>query len=118
MKTVLVLAVHPELAEAVRAALNPDRYRLVHRIDVNEAEPLLARGMVDLCIVDMEHGAPQGLWPIEKICQRAPRCPILVYCGSKDWPWEEDAYLHGVHHVLTKPVRPRLLNLVLDRLWA
>jgi signal transduction histidine kinase len=118
MKTVLVLASHPELPEAIRAALNPDRYRLVHRIDVNEAEPLLVRGKLDLCVVDADQGQAQGLWPIEKICQRAARCPILVFSGSRDWPWEEEAYLHGVHQVLSKPVRPRLLNLVLDRLWS
>jgi signal transduction histidine kinase/DNA-binding NarL/FixJ family response regulator len=118
MKTVLVLAAHPELPEAVRAALNPDKYRLVHRLDATEAEPLLARGMADLCIVEAEHTQAQGIWLIEKICQRAPQCPVLIYTGTKDWPWEEDAYLQGVHLVLTKPVRPRLLNLILDRLWA
>ncbi len=118
MKTVLVLASHPDLPEAIRAALSPDRYRLVHRIDVNDAEPLLSRSMIDLCIVEADQTQAQGIWLIEKICQRASKIPILVYCNSKDWPWEEDAYLLGVHQVLVKPVRPRLLNLVLDRLAA
>ncbi len=118
MKTVLVLASHPDLPEAVRTALSPERYRLVHRIDVGDAEPLLSRSMIDLCIVEADHGQAQGIWQIEKLCQRAPKCPIVVYCPGKDWPWEEDAYLLGVHQVLVKPVRPRLLNLVLDRLAA
>ena len=86
MKTVLVLASHPDLPEAVRAALNPDRYRLVHRIDVADAEPLLARAMVDLCVIEADQSQAQGIWQIEKVCQRKPRCPVLVYCGSKDWP--------------------------------
>lgn len=118
MKTVLVLASHPELPEAVRAALNPERYRVVHRIDLDEAEPLLARGMAEVCIVDAEQGQAQGIWQIEKLCQRGFQCPVLVYSSSKDWVWEEDACLLGVHQVLAKPVRPRLLNLVLDRLWS
>ncbi|HKX62601.1 MAG TPA: ATP-binding protein [Verrucomicrobiae bacterium] len=117
MKTVLVLASHPELPESVRAALNPEKYRLVHRIDVSEAEPLLSRGMVDVCIVEVEQTQAQGIWMVEKICRRLPKCPVLVYSGSRDWQWEEEAYLQGVQHVLVKPVRPRLLNLLLDRFW-
>ena len=32
--------------------------------------------------------------------------------------WEEEAYLQGATHVLTKPVRIRMLTALLDRLWA
>src|SRR4029434_7461745 len=117
MKTVLVLASHPELPESGRAALNPEKYRLVHRIDVSEAEPLLSRGIIDLCLLEVEHTPAQGIWTVEKICRRIPKCPVLVYTGSRDWQWEEEAYLQGVHHVLVKPVRPRLLNVLLDRIW-
>ncbi|MEA3186467.1 MAG: hypothetical protein QOD99_297, partial [Chthoniobacter sp.] len=34
------------------------------------------------------------------------------------WEWEEDAYLLGVEHVLTKPVRGKLLTMLLDRSFA
>lgn len=118
MKTVLVLATHPDLPDALRTALDPERYRLVHRLDAADAEPLLSRAMVDVCIIEADQTQAQGIWQIEKICQRKPKYPVLVFCQSKDWPWEEDAYLQGVHQVFVKPVRPRLLNLVLDRLNA
>lgn len=117
MKTVLVLASHPELPESVRAALNPEKYRLVHRIDITEAEPLLSRGMVDVCILEVENTQAQGIWAVEKICRRMPKCPVFVYTGSRDWQWEEEAYVQGVHHVLVKPVRPRMLNVLLERIW-
>ena len=45
MKTILVLAPHPDLAEGIRAALNPEQYRVVHRSSLEEAEPLLKRAI-------------------------------------------------------------------------
>ena len=54
MKTLLVLAPHPELADAVRGALDPEKYRLIHRISLEEAAPLLVRGVVDVCVLDVE----------------------------------------------------------------
>jgi len=45
MKTLLVLAQNPELAEEVRKVLNPDLYRILHRATLEEAEPFLAQGL-------------------------------------------------------------------------
>jgi nitrogen-specific signal transduction histidine kinase/DNA-binding NarL/FixJ family response regulator len=118
MKTLLVLAPHPELAEAIRAALNPEKYRLIHRIGLEEADPLLARGMVDACILDVELTNVQGIWVLEKIRRRLPQCPVIAYSAAREWQWEEEAYLQGVSHVLTKPVRPRMLDNLIERLWA
>lgn len=118
MKTLLVLAPHPELAETLRAGLNPEQYRIIHRVGLEEAEPLLAHGLAGACIVDVELTGVQGAWMLEKLQRRAPKCPIVVYTAARQSEWEEEAYLHGVAHVLTKPVRIRTLNAVLDRLLA
>ncbi|HVM46907.1 MAG TPA: ATP-binding protein [Candidatus Acidoferrum sp.] len=118
MKTLLVVAQHPDFAEAVRAAVNPEHYRILHRANPDEAEPLLAHGLIQACIVDVELNDVQGLWFFEKLHHRAPRCPVIIYTGAKPWEWEEEAYLQGATQVLTKPLRPRLLNAVLDRIWA
>ncbi|HOB33032.1 MAG TPA: response regulator, partial [Verrucomicrobiota bacterium] len=117
MKTLLVLAPHPELAEALRAGLSPDLYRIVHRVSADEAEPLLAHGLVNACIVDVELSGVQEIWILEKLRRRAPRIPILVYAKEKQREWEEEAYLQGATYVLTKPVRMRMLTALLDRLW-
>ena len=117
MKTLLVLASHPDLAEEMRAALNPEQYRLIHRLDLEEADPLLSHGFADACVVDVELTGAQAIWTLEKLRRRLPHCPILVYTGAKQWEWEEEAYLQGVTHVLTKPVRSRMLAALLDRLW-
>ena len=118
MKTILVLAPHPELAEALRTGLSPTQYRIIHRLDVDEAAPLLGRGMTDACLVDVELSDVQGLWGLEKLRRQQPGLPTLVYTGSRPWEWEEEAYLQGVAHVLTKPFRPRLLHALLERLWV
>jgi signal transduction histidine kinase len=116
MKTLLVLAQHPDFAEAVSAALNPEHYRVLHRASIQEAEPLLAHGLAQACILDVELERVQGLWLFEKLRHKAPKCPTIIYTSSRPWEWEEEAYLQGAVQVLTKPVRPRLLNAVLDRI--
>jgi signal transduction histidine kinase len=117
MKTVLVLAQHPEVAQVVPQALNAEEYRVLHRSTLEEAEPLLGGGVVDACIIDVEVGAVQSIWNIEKLRRRMPNTPVIVYVGAKPWDWEEEAYVQGVSFVLTKPVRPRMLNVLLERLW-
>ncbi|HLP77934.1 MAG TPA: ATP-binding protein [Candidatus Paceibacterota bacterium] len=118
MKTLLVLAPHPDLVEALRQGLSAEQYRIVHRVGVDEAEPLLAHGLANACIVDAELTGVQEVWILEKLRRRAPKCPIILFTGSKQWEWEEEAYLKGATHVLAKPVRIRMLTALLDRLWA
>src|ERR1051325_723867 len=115
MKTILVLASHPELAEALRTALDPERYRIVHRLSSDDAEPLLDHALVHVCVVDSEVAESQGTWVFEKIRRRLRSAPIIVYCDEGKWALEEEAYLAGVRHVLRKPVRARMLEAVLEQ---
>ena len=115
MKTILVLASHPELAESLRSALDPERYRIVHRLNTDEAEPLLEHALVQVCVVDAELAETQGVWLFEKIRRRLPVAPIIVYTNDSKWALEEEAYLAGVKHVLIKPVRARMLEAVLEQ---
>jgi signal transduction histidine kinase len=117
MRTLLVLSEHPGLADEVRAALDGEEYRVIHRASLDEAEPLLVHGLADACILDLELTNVQGVWALERLRRRAPKCSVLVYSDAPGRDWEEEAYLQGATHVLTKPVRPRMLRLLLDRLW-
>jgi signal transduction histidine kinase/DNA-binding response OmpR family regulator len=116
MRTILVLARHPELPDSIRTALDPNEYRLIHRFDLSEAEPFLHPRLIDLCVLDADTTGPQALWTIEKIHRRLPALPLIVYTSESPWEWEEEAFLQGVNHVLHKPVRARLLGAVLQRL--
>jgi nitrogen-specific signal transduction histidine kinase len=118
MKTILVLAPHPDTADAVRQAVDPDQVRVVHRIDAEEAEPLLNPALVDVCIIDADQGQLPGIWIVEKVTRRLRDSVVFVYTSDRDWEWEEESYVHGVRHVLTKPIRPRVLSALLNRLWA
>ena len=117
MKTLLILAQHPDFVEGIQAGLPAENFRVVHRLNLEEAEPLLRHGLLSACIVDVDGIAVRGLWMIEKLRRVVPQCPIIVYTGSEQWEWEEEAYLKGVTHVLSKPVRPRLLATLLERLF-
>ena len=115
MKTILVLASHPGLADSIRAALDAARYRIIHRVNTTEAEPLLAHALVNICVVDAEFADIQGTWIFETIRRHLPSVPLIVYCDEGPWPLEEEAYLAGASHILRKPVRARLLEAVLGQ---
>jgi signal transduction histidine kinase/CheY-like chemotaxis protein len=116
MKTILVLSNHPDFAETIRAGLNPEQYRIVHRLGVDEAEPLLVHGLVSACILDIDLMDVEIVWVVERLRRRDAKCPIIAYTVESESAWEEEAFLHGVTLVLTKPVRARLLTSLLERL--
>ena len=118
MKTILLLAQNPELAQTVGAGLKSDAYRCIHRTTMSEAEPLLRGRLIDAVVVDADSMEIPGLWFLERLRSLAPELPTLVLAPrqAEQWEWEEEAYLQGVAHVLSKPIRPRLLKTILDRL--
>jgi nitrogen-specific signal transduction histidine kinase/CheY-like chemotaxis protein len=118
MKTILVLSPHPDFAETIRAGLNPEQCRVVHRLSVDEAEPLLVHGLADACILDVDLMGVEGVWVIERLRRRDAKSPLIAYTANTQSEWEEEAFLRGVTHVLAKPVRSRLLNSLLERLWT
>ncbi|HTV62870.1 MAG TPA: ATP-binding protein [Verrucomicrobiae bacterium] len=118
MKTILVLSSHPDFADAIRSNVNPEHYRVVQRLGVEEAEPLLTHGLATVCILDIDLMGVEGVWVIERLRRRASKVPIIAYTSFSQSEWEEEAFLNGVTHILTKPVRGRLLNALLERLWS
>ena len=116
MKTILVLSPHPDFAEAVRASLSPEQYRVVHRLNVEDGEPLLVHGLSYACILDADLMGVESIWVIERLRRRDAKTPIIAYTEAAKSDWEEEALLRGVTQILTKPIRHRLLNSVLDRL--
>jgi len=118
MKTIFVLSPHPETAEAIRAGLNPEQYRVIHRTGQAEVDPMIARGLAQAVIVDTEFTGLQGVWFVERLRRHNPHCPVIFYVSNRHAEWEEEAYLRGVSHVLSKPVKPRALAALLERLCA
>src|SRR4029453_3052413 len=104
-----------EFPNSVRAALNPEEYRLIHRTEVADAEPLLASGNVDAAILDVEQEDVRSLWIIEKLRRSQPECPIIALSAPQGRDLAEEAYLQGVSYILPKPVRRRLLADILQR---
>jgi signal transduction histidine kinase len=118
MRTILVLSPHPDFAEAIRANLNSEQYRIVHRLTAEEAEPLIVHSLASAIILDAEMMGVESILAIERLRRRDKKTPIFAFTELAQADWEEEAFLHGVTHVLTKPVRQRLLNSVLERLWT
>jgi signal transduction histidine kinase len=118
MKTLLVLSSAVDLAQAVRAGLDPELCRVLQRSTVEEAEPLVVHGIADACLVDVQNSNVEAIWTLEKLHRRAPACPVILIGGTPPWEWEEQAYVEGASQVLFRPLRPRILSALLNRLWA
>jgi signal transduction histidine kinase/DNA-binding NarL/FixJ family response regulator len=118
MRTVLVIAPDAALAAAVRQALAPERYRVIEHTALREDELRLTASAVDACVFDADLTSIEPIRQVERLRRVLPHCPIILYASDSQWSWEEDAYLLGVDHILSKPVRARLLNSLLDRLLS
>ncbi len=118
MRTLLVIAKQSGLAAALRTVLDENEYRLLSHEEVWEAESLLMHGAVDICVLDAELTDVQPMRALKQIRRYASACPIIIYTSNTQWEWEEEAYMLGVQHILTKPVRGGLLKSLLQRLWS
>lgn len=117
MKTLLVLARNSTLADAIRAVLDPGYYRVIHYQEVWAAEPLFSREIFDACFLDADLTDIRPLRLLDQLRRATPQCPVFIYASTRQWEWEEEAYLMGVEHILSKPVRARLLTALLERCW-
>src|ERR1017187_7953468 len=77
MKTILVLSSHPDFAEAIRTSLSAEQYRVVHRRNVDEGEPLLVHGLIGACILDADLMGVECVWTVERLRRRDARTPII-----------------------------------------
>jgi nitrogen-specific signal transduction histidine kinase/DNA-binding NarL/FixJ family response regulator len=118
MNTLLVIAPDSTLSAAIRAALDPERYRVLEHNAVREDELRVIASTIDACIFDADLTTVEPIRAIERLRRVLPVCPIILYASESHWTWEEDAYLLGVSHILSKPVRGRLLYSLLERLLA
>ena len=117
MKNLLILSKLSGPAAAVRAVLDPADYRVIAKSELWEVETLLRQGTIDACILDFELTDIQPIRTLEQLRALAPELPIFVYSANAKWEWEEEAFLFGVRHVLAKPIRGKILNILLTRLW-
>jgi nitrogen-specific signal transduction histidine kinase/DNA-binding response OmpR family regulator len=117
MKTLLVLAKSTGFGEAIKVSLNPQQYRVVVSQSLEQSEQLLRVGFLEGCILDADLNDIKPVRLVQSLREMAPRCPIIIYSGAKQWEWEEEVYLLGVRHILAKPIRARLLESILDRVF-
>jgi nitrogen-specific signal transduction histidine kinase/DNA-binding NarL/FixJ family response regulator len=118
MRTLLIIGPDSGLAAAVNAALDSSLYRVIQHDDLREDELRLTGASIDVCVIDADLTTVEPIRNLQRLRQWLPQCPVILFALNSHSTWEEEAYLNGVSHVLNKPVRGRLLNSVLDRLFA
>jgi signal transduction histidine kinase len=118
MRTILVIAPNPALAAAVRQALAADRYRVIELAALREDDLRLTASALDACVLDADLTSIEPIRQLERLRRVLPLCPVIIYASEMQRNWEEDAFLLGIKHILSKPVRARLLNCLLDGLFS
>ncbi len=116
MRTFLVIAPDSAITGAIRAALDPENNRVIEQAGFRGDELRIMAPSIDACLLDVDLTSVEAIRTIEQFRRVLPRCPMIIYTSHSHPTWEEDAYLLGVNHILTKPVRGRLLQSLLDRL--
>ena len=85
MRTLLVVTRQLSLASAIQAVLDEAEFQLITKAEVSEAEALLARGVVDVAILDAVQTDARAIRAIEEIRSHDETCPVIVYVATKDW---------------------------------
>ena len=117
MRTLLILSKLRAFPAAVEASADFSKYQVIVKEDLRDAESLLTRGAIDAIVLDLELTDVNAIRLIEQVRHAAPETPLIVVSEDKHWEWEEEAFLLGVEHVMAKPIRGKLLNNLLDRLF-
>ena len=122
MKTILVLAQSPDFAEAIHSAVNPENYRVIHRISPEWLNPCCStacstcaswtwnRSKCRCAAVDHRKVAA---------CQ-VPQAPLLVYSGLKELELGEGKLTSKAPLSMCWPSwsAPRMLIALLERIYA
>ena len=116
MKTILVIAQTPALASALSTVLDREQYRILHETDLQEDDMFNPSG-VDLCVLDADLTNVQPIRVVERLRKMFPSSPLIVFTNHTQWEYQEDAYLLGATHVLSKPVRAKLLTAKTRAAW-
>jgi len=110
--TVLIADDAPEVRRFFSAVLTSEGYRVLECACGAEAERHIARGGIDLAILDLFMPEGDGLEVIHKLRRRKSRPKILALSGEGD-EYLDAAYGLGADLALMKPVPPvTLLNVV------
>ncbi len=90
-----------ETADSVQSALTPGRL-----------------GGLDAVITDLRMPGQDGLKLLREVAQAEPGLPVIVLTGHGSVPSAVECMKAGASDYLTKPVRPEVIELILDRLLS
>jgi len=110
--TARILLVDDDLVfrESTAELLRQDGYDLVTAADGATAGELLARGGVDLVLLDLRMPGLDGIALTEVLRRRGERVPVLMISGFGTVDAAVRALHQGADDFLTKPVEPALLS--------
>ena len=113
--TVLIIDEERSSLEALSEEIRAGRAcRVLTESDPTAALERLEREAVDLVLCDIGVSQASSLELLEKIKERQPHLPVVVYSDRTDSEAVVQAMQKGAAHVLTEPRDPRLLAAAMD----
>jgi signal transduction histidine kinase/CheY-like chemotaxis protein len=98
----------------------PDTFNLIHVLRMNEAEIHLAKGGIDVVLLDMGLPDEHGLDTVRRAQAAAPDVPVIVLTGLDDEVLASEAMMEGAQDYLIKGqienrALPRALRHAIER---
>ncbi len=115
MKTLIALSPQKGFADALQAVLPADVWRVIHHVSPWEKGLLSVPGAVDGILVECHLTDVLPIRLVESLKKLQPQAPVILYTEAALQEWIEEAYLAGASYILPKPIRDRLLAVILDR---
>src|SRR6267143_2646114 len=101
---ILVVDDDKSICRWLNAVLTEEGYKCLAARSVEEAEPLLREGRVDLALLDIYLGQANGLEFIEKLKKLQPKCKCLVMTAHASVETVADSVAAGALEYLSKPL--------------
>lgn len=115
MRRVLVVDRDVEVAESLRAALGDGAaVDISHRGSVEHALEGVLSDEFDLCLVDEDGGAVDGVTLGAMLLETRPGARMVLLSGRLTPTVRQRAIEHGFRGVLAKPVAPAVLAMLLE----
>ncbi len=115
MNTLVAISSSPDFFPALEASL--EDWHVAAFPDVAEASALLRTPICRAAVLHAPVATPSMLRAVRDIRAAQPAIYLMVFTDQPgSGKWQDDAFLQGADQIFSTPLRPRLLQALLDRL--
>lgn len=114
MINLIIISATERFCDTIRERLRDNYWKISFHSTFSEAQPLLASGIFDFCLIDAAPGLRQYVEKLPPLQSWSESCKFIAVAEAASTEEIEYAYNHGFDYVLPKPLQEGLLKTVLS----